>query len=89
MPRPPIKRAAAIGIINIGANLPNVYMPYLFNGDVSPHFYAGFGVCVAFLVINISMIVIIRLYLAHLNKKLDRGISVDGFDPAEKFRFTY
>lgn len=87
--RPPIKRAAAIGIINIGANLPNVYVPYLFYGDVQPHFYAGFGFCIGMLTINIAIIFVIRFYLAHLNKKLDAGISVDGLDPANKFRFTY
>jgi MFS family permease len=89
LPRPPVKRAAAIGFLNVGANLPNLFVPYLFYNGSAPQFYAGFGVCIAFLVVAISITVSIRLYLAHLNKKLCRGMVVDGMDLTTGFRFTY
>lgn len=81
IPWPPIKRAAAIAIINIGANLPNTYVPYLFYTGSSPHFYTGFGFCIAFLVLAALLIVVIRFHLARLNKKLERGEIVDGIEP--------
>jgi MFS family permease len=87
MPRPPIKRASAIALINIGANLPNVFVPYLFYTGSAPHFYIGFGVCIAFLVVVILTAVAIRFHLVRLNKKLDRGVVVDGMEPATGFRF--
>ncbi|CAN6674945.1 high-affinity nicotinic acid transporter [Trichomonascus vanleenenianus] len=88
IPRPPVKRAAAIALINIGANIPNIWVPYLYSFG-SPHFYAGFGVCIAFLVGCLTMLFVIRFYLNKLNQKLDRGEMVDGLDPATGFRFFY
>lgn len=88
-PRPPVKRAAAIAMMNVGANVPNIFTPYLFYGNVQPHFYSGFGFCIAMLACQLSLIVIIRFYLAFLNRKLKRGEEVDGMDPASLFRFTY
>lgn len=88
IPRPPVKRAAAVALINIGANIPNIWVPYLYASG-APHFYVGFGVCIAFLVICISMLFVMRFHLARLNKKLDSGTWVDGMDPATGFRFFY
>lgn len=87
-PRPPIKRAAAIAIMNTGSNLPNVFTPFLFYGN-QPRFFTGFGFCIAMLALQLVVIVAIRFYLAHLNRKMDRGISVDGMEPEGKYRFTY
>lgn len=90
MPRPPIKRAAAVAIMNIGANIPNLYVPYLFNANgAAPHFYAGFGFCIAMLLCAISVMVGIRIVLAIQNKKLNNGETVDGMSPESGFRFLY
>jgi hypothetical protein len=73
----------------VGSNLPNVFTPYLFYGNVEPHFYAGFGFCIAMLTVQLGLICCIRLYLAHLNRKLAQGVEVDGMDPTSLFKFTY
>ncbi|KAK9455922.1 major facilitator superfamily domain-containing protein [Dipodascopsis uninucleata] len=85
--RPPIKRAAAVACVNIGGNIPNVFVPYIFYNGSSPHYYAGFSVCLSFAAIGMTGCVLLKLKLNKLNKKLANGETVDGFDGSTGFRF--
>ncbi|KAK9465394.1 major facilitator superfamily domain-containing protein [Lipomyces arxii] len=87
--RPPIKRAAAVGIVNIGGNLPNIFVPYLFYQGSGPQFYLGFIVCGLFAVFGMVGATILRNVLRNLNKKLAKGAKVDGVDGSTGFRFVY
>ncbi|KAK9461812.1 major facilitator superfamily domain-containing protein [Lipomyces oligophaga] len=87
--QPAPKRAAAIAIINIGFNIPNIFMPYLYTSGMSPHFYAGFGVCICFAFVSVLGMILIRGKLIRLNKRLERGEVVDGMDGATGYRFIY
>ncbi|KAA8913205.1 hypothetical protein TRICI_003267 [Trichomonascus ciferrii] len=89
LPRPPIKRAAAIALINVGANIPNVFVTYFYYNGSEPHFYVGFGICMAFLAFAIFMMFVIRFHLKTLNKRMDNGETIDGMDPATGWRFVY
>ncbi|KAK9364403.1 major facilitator superfamily domain-containing protein [Lipomyces kononenkoae] len=87
--QPPMKRAAAIALINIGFNVPNIFMPYLFSSNASPRFYAGFSVCLVFAFSSVIGSTILRAQLVRLNKKLGNGEVVDGMDGRTGFRFLY
>ncbi|KAK9446903.1 major facilitator superfamily domain-containing protein [Limtongia smithiae] len=87
--QPPIKRAAAISIINIGFNLPNVFMAYLFTSGDSPQFYAGFSLCLCFAALSIVGCVLMRFQIIRANKRLAEGYKVDGMDGSTGFRFYY
>ncbi|KAK9447020.1 major facilitator superfamily domain-containing protein [Limtongia smithiae] len=87
--QPPIKRAAAIAIINIGFNLPNVFMAYLFTTGDSPKFVAGFSLCLCFAVFSMVGCVVMRFQIIRANKRLEQGYKVDGMDGSTGFRFPY
>ncbi|KAK9254919.1 major facilitator superfamily domain-containing protein [Lipomyces tetrasporus] len=88
VPRPPIKRAAAVACVNIGGNIPNIFVPYLFYSTASPHFYVGFAVCIVFAFLGMLGATTLRIQLRRLNKKLEDGHTVDGLDGSTGFRFT-
>jgi hypothetical protein len=68
---PHVKRAIAIAIINSVSNTPNIWTAYLyFNG---PRYIVAFIVNLVASCLLIAVVVAKRFYLAHLNKKLDRG----------------
>ncbi|KAK9470908.1 major facilitator superfamily domain-containing protein [Dipodascopsis tothii] len=86
--RPPIKRAAAVACVNIGGNIPNTFVTYLFSAaSATPHFYVGFGVCMAFAFSGMAFATLLRLQLARANKKLTRGETIDGMDGTTGYRF--
>ncbi|KAK9463717.1 major facilitator superfamily domain-containing protein [Lipomyces oligophaga] len=87
IPRPPIKRAAAVGIVNLGGNVPNIIVPYLFYTGSEPHFYLGFTVCGFFALSAIVSAFVLRGVLERRNKILERGGSVDNLDGRTGFRF--
>ncbi|KAK9314475.1 major facilitator superfamily domain-containing protein [Lipomyces starkeyi] len=87
VPRPPIKRAAAVAFVNIGANIPNIIVPFLFYQGSEPKFYLGFGVCALFAVLGMLGALTLRFHLRHLNATLERGGKVDGLDGRTGFRF--
>ncbi|KAK9459531.1 major facilitator superfamily domain-containing protein [Lipomyces oligophaga] len=87
--QPPMKRAAAIAVINIGFNVPNIFMPYLYTSGMSPHFYAGFGVCIMFAFFSVCGCFVMRFLLIRLNKRLAQGEIIDGMDGSTGFRFLY
>ncbi|KAF2087126.1 retrograde regulation protein 2 [Saccharata proteae CBS 121410] len=76
IPRPPAKRAAALAAINAVSNCSSIYTSYLYTG--APRYITAFSVDCAMLVLAVIMATILRLILARLNKKLDRGEHVEG-----------
>lgn len=89
VPRPPIKRAAAVGVVNIGGNVPNIIVPYFFYVGSEPQFYLGLSICGLFAVSGIIAATVLKSRLMKLNKKLERGGVVDGLDGRTGFRFIY
>ncbi|KAK9237053.1 major facilitator superfamily domain-containing protein [Lipomyces kononenkoae] len=89
VPRPPIKRAAAVAAVNIGGNIPNIFVPYLFYSTASPNFYVGFAVCIVFAFLGMTGATTLRWQLSRLNKKLAAGETVDGLDGNTGFRFLH
>ncbi|KAK9457079.1 major facilitator superfamily domain-containing protein [Dipodascopsis uninucleata] len=87
IPRPPIKRAAAVAFVNTGGNIPNVFVPYLFYSTATPHYYAGFSVCLCFAAISMIGCIFLKLQLNRVNKRLARGETVSGMDGSTGFRF--
>ncbi|KAK7206464.1 MFS transporter [Myxozyma melibiosi] len=87
IPRPPIKRAAAVACVNIGGNIPNIFVPYIYYSKASPHYYAGFAVCIATALLGLVSATVLKIRLNALNKKLAAGGIVDGLDGSTGFRF--
>ncbi|KAK9237048.1 major facilitator superfamily domain-containing protein [Lipomyces kononenkoae] len=87
VPRPPIKRAAAVAFVNIGGNIPNIIVPFLFYQGSEPKFYLGFGVCALFAILGMLGALTLRAQLRRLNAKLEMGDKVDGLDGRTGFRF--
>ncbi|KAK9450017.1 major facilitator superfamily domain-containing protein [Limtongia smithiae] len=89
IPRPPVKRAAAVAFVNIGGNIPNVIAPYLFYQGAEPHYYLGFTVCALFGITGLIGATVLRNALQRMNKELARGAVIDGLDGRRGFRFVY
>ncbi|OCL03477.1 pantothenate transporter liz1 [Glonium stellatum] len=81
IPRPPAKRAAALAAINAVSNASSIYASYMYpqqKGVTHPNLVTPLAVDSATAVLAIIMATILRLVLARLNKKLDRGEHVEG-----------
>ncbi|KAG6985278.1 MFS-type transporter cnsO [Physcia stellaris] len=68
LPRPPAKRAAALAAINAVSNASSIYASYMYPESAGPR-YAFIAICSA---------TFLRFILVRLNKKLDRGETVEG-----------
>ncbi|KAF9441561.1 MFS general substrate transporter [Macrolepiota fuliginosa MF-IS2] len=71
VPRPPAKRAAAIGIVNGFGNLGNLMGSYTWKAAWSPEYHPSMAISLGALVISSVLSLIIRQILVHRNKKLD------------------
>ncbi|KAI1353541.1 major facilitator superfamily domain-containing protein [Xylaria sp. FL0043] len=78
MPRPPAKRAAALSFINAVSNATSIYASYLYQDWMAPRYVIAFSVNSGTAVLGIVSALILRIILVRLNKKLDRGIHVEG-----------
>ncbi|KAJ3496878.1 hypothetical protein NLG97_g2327 [Lecanicillium saksenae] len=78
LPRPPAKRAAALGFINALSNSPAIYTSYLYPAKAAPQYEAAFIHNCLMAVMTIVLAGVLRTMLVRLNKKLDRGEPVDG-----------
>ncbi|OCK85051.1 pantothenate transporter liz1 [Lepidopterella palustris CBS 459.81] len=81
MPRPPAKRAAALAAINAVSNASSIYASYMYpqqKGVTHPSLVTPLAVDSATAVLAIIMATVLRLILAMLNKRLDRGERVEG-----------
>ncbi|KAL3461363.1 major facilitator superfamily domain-containing protein [Aspergillus heterothallicus] len=71
IPRPPAKRAAAIGIINAMGNIGSIPGSYIFPGAWGPYYVKSFSAELAILSFGCLCALALRTHLCHLNKKLD------------------
>lgn len=78
LPRPPAKRAAALALINAISNATSIYASYMYNTKFSPRYVIAMTVDCVTVLIAILAATALRLLLVKLNKKLDKGESVDG-----------
>ncbi|KAJ7274058.1 major facilitator superfamily domain-containing protein [Mycena rebaudengoi] len=71
IPRPPAKRAAAIGIINGTGNLGNLMGSYVWKGEWGPEYHQSMIVSLCSLVLTTVLSFGIRQHLRGKNRKLD------------------
>lgn len=72
IPRPPAKRAVAIGVINACGNIGSIPGTYIWRAMYGPYYRVPFGACFAILATACIVAFGLRQYLKHLNKQLDR-----------------
>lgn len=72
IPRPPIKRAAAIGIANTLANLASLYANYFWLDEYEPTFQVSWGILLAFQALALACILTLRFTLQRKNKKFEK-----------------
>lgn len=78
LPRPPDKRAAALAFINAVSNATSIYSSYLYPDSAYPRFRAAFIHNCLLAAVAVGAALTMRIMLARLNKKLDRGEKVEG-----------
>lgn len=78
LPRPPAKRAAALAFINAISNATSIYSSYLYPDSAAPRYEAAFIHNCLLAAVAIGAALVLRIMLGRLNKKLDRGESVEG-----------
>ncbi|KAK0385988.1 hypothetical protein NLU13_5705 [Sarocladium strictum] len=78
LPRPPAKRAAALAFINAISNATSIYSAYLYPDSAAPRYEAAFIHNCLLAAVAIGAALVLRIMLARLNKKLDRGESIPG-----------
>ncbi|TFK71262.1 MFS general substrate transporter [Pluteus cervinus] len=71
LPRPPAKRAAAIGIVNGMGNLGNLIGSYTWKSEWGPGYHQSMAISLAALVFSTALAVVIRVMLIRENKKMD------------------
>jgi MFS family permease len=81
LPRPAAKRAAALAFINAVSNCSSIYASYMYpqpKGKAQPDLTIPLAVDCGTAALAIIMALLMRIILARLNKKLDRGEHVEG-----------
>jgi hypothetical protein len=76
IPRPRAKRAAAIAFVNAWGNIGSIPGSYIWPAKYGPYYTISFGASLAILSFAIFAAFMLRTYLKHLNKKLDRDEAV-------------
>jgi len=83
IPRPPVKRAAAIAIVNGFGNIGQIPTSYLWPSKWGPKYWQSFTTELCLLGLSLAIGLAYRQYLAHLNKKLEKG-EMEAFKADEK-----
>ncbi|KAF2261818.1 pantothenate transporter liz1 [Lojkania enalia] len=81
LPRPASKRAAALAFINAVSNASSIYASYMYpqpKGKAQPDLTVPLSVDCATAALAVVMAALMRIVLARLNKKLERGEHVEG-----------
>ncbi|KIM45424.1 hypothetical protein M413DRAFT_24628 [Hebeloma cylindrosporum] len=71
IPRPPAKRAAAIGIVNGFGNIGNIMGSYAWKASWGPEYHQSIAICLSALVASTLFALVIRQMLVRENRKLD------------------
>ncbi|KAJ7367001.1 major facilitator superfamily domain-containing protein [Mycena albidolilacea] len=77
IPRPPAKRAAALGIVNGVGNLGNLMGSYVWKGGWGPKYHQSMVVSLCALVLSSMLSLGIRQHLLRKNRKLDADAMQD------------
>ncbi|CEL62242.1 putative transporter C1683,12 OS=Schizosaccharomyces pombe (strain 972 / ATCC 24843) GN=SPBC1683.12 PE=3 SV=1 [Rhizoctonia solani AG-1 IB] len=72
------KRAVALAFINAFSQLGNVAGSYVWPKSWEPTYRKSYVICIACFALAIAMALFLRQHLANLNKRLDRGETVEG-----------
>ncbi|KAL5521337.1 hypothetical protein ACEPAG_9261 [Sanghuangporus baumii] len=72
IPRPPTKRAAAIGIVNGFGNIGNLVGSFAWKAEWGPAYHQSMFIGIGSLALSTLLAIVIRYILIHDNKKLDR-----------------
>jgi hypothetical protein len=78
LPRPPAKRAAGLAFINAVSNSSSIYASYMYPNSAGPRYITAMSVNCATSFLAICAATVLRFMLVRLNKKLDKGIYVEG-----------
>ncbi|KAF3021462.1 hypothetical protein E8E14_009024 [Neopestalotiopsis sp. 37M] len=78
LPRPPAKRAAGLAFINAVSNTSSIYASYMYPNSAGPRYIVAMSVNCTTSFIAICAATVLRFMLVRLNKKLDKGIYVEG-----------
>ncbi|KAI0179351.1 major facilitator superfamily domain-containing protein [Hypoxylon sp. FL1284] len=78
LPRPPAKRAAALAFINAVSNASSIYASYMYEDRMAPRYVIAMSVNCGTIFLSMVSATVLRFMLVRLNKKLDRGIFVEG-----------
>lgn len=94
VPRPPLKRAIALSLMNCLANSTSIWNAYLYPSSDAPRYLKAFCCNIAFLVVSICLATILRIRISRLNKKIAEGtmnwwreLGNDGSHISPDFRF--
>ncbi|TDL15167.1 MFS general substrate transporter [Rickenella mellea] len=71
VPRPPAKRAAAIGIVNGVTNIGNLAGTYAWNAKWGPEYHTSMEVGLAAIVVSSTLAFVMRTLLVRKNRQLD------------------
>ncbi|KAI0687878.1 MFS general substrate transporter [Cerioporus squamosus] len=72
VPRPPAKRAAAMGIVNGFGNLGNLISSYVWKAEWGPDYHQSMFIGLASLAFATVLAIVLRGILVHQNKRLER-----------------
>ncbi|KAL4791221.1 major facilitator superfamily domain-containing protein [Aspergillus venezuelensis] len=87
IPRPPAKRAAAIGIVNAMGNIGSIPGSYIFPSKYGPYYVKSFGAELAILGMGCVCAFTLRAYLSWENKRMEREERQEGGERG--FRYLY
>jgi len=76
IPRPRVKRAVAIAIVNACENIGSIPGPYIWPKNYGPYYRISFGASVAILCFAILAAFVLKTCLKILNGKVDREEAV-------------
>lgn len=98
VPRPPLKRAIALSLMNCLSNSASIWNAYLYPSSSAPRYKVAFTCNCVFIALAIVCAVILRWRLTVLNKRIERGTmnwekelgkGNKGESVKEDFRFLY
>lgn len=96
VPRPPLKRAIALSLMNCLSNSASIWNAYLYPSSSAPRYTMAFACNCAFIGLAIACATALRFRLQILNKRIENGTmnwekdlgkGNDGSEIKEDFRF--
>ncbi|KAG7192181.1 uncharacterized protein KQ657_001895 [Scheffersomyces spartinae] len=73
VPRPPLKRAISLSLMNCLANSTSIWNAYLYPSNDAPRYLKAFCCNIGFLAVSIILATILRIRISRLNKRIAQG----------------